>query len=167
MQPKQIPNADSKNRNTRQTRQVSPVIMLYEFIITRRKNIKPANAIPIFQANFFCGAPTYSGFCLLTIKRPIINAGENFGLIKTRITRSVRKTIITYLISRKFPLNKISIKEISISTNNIPADALISRSFKTGIVYPSMSSPNFIHSFFFFILRFYRPGLFNSRKRQV
>ncbi len=37
-----------------------------------------------------------------------------------------------------------NIREITINKNSIPADALISRSFKTGILYPSTSSPNFI-----------------------
>ncbi len=59
--------------------------MLYEFIITKRMNIRLDKAIPIFQANFFCGAPTYSGICLLTIKRPIISEGENLGLTKTKL----------------------------------------------------------------------------------
>ncbi len=117
-------------------------------------NIRLDKAIPIFQANFFCGAPTYSGTCLLTINRPIINVGEYFGFTKTRISRSARKIIITYLISKKLPLYKIIIKEMNINRNRIPADALISRSFKTGVLYPSTSSPNFITLIFFFIFRF-------------
>lgn len=47
----------------------------------------------------------------------------------------------------------MNINEMNISKNNNPADALISRSLRTGIVYPSTFSPNFImlfnvHSFF-------------------
>ena len=48
---------------------------------------------PIIHANFFCCAPTYSGTWFLTIKRPIINVGENLGLIKTRMIKSVRNTL--------------------------------------------------------------------------
>src|SRR5206468_5309370 len=106
--------------------------------------------------NFFCAAPTYAGFCRLTIKRPIISVGENLGLIKTRMIRSVRKTIMTYLISKKFPLKRINIKEINMNTNRIPADALISRSLRTGILYPFTSSPNLISLFAFFIYSLYK-----------
>ena len=142
-------------------RQPRPVKMLYEFTITSRKNIRLAKTMPIFQANFFWAAPTYSGVCLLTIKRPIIKEGESLGFTNTRMSRSVRKTIITYLISKKFPLNKMSIKEINMNTNRIPAEALISRSFKTGTVYPSTSSPNFINVLFFFIICFLIKGMQN------
>lgn len=55
---------------------------------------------PIVQANFFWTAPTYSGFCLPTIKRPMINEGEYFGLIKTRITKSVRKIVFTHFTQK-------------------------------------------------------------------
>ena len=104
--------------------------------------------IPIIQANFFCCAPTYSGTWFRTIKRPMINEGENLGLIKTRMIKSVRKNVITYFIGKKLPLNIISIKEMNVAKNSMPADALISLSFKTGILYPSTFSPNcimFIH----------------------
>ena len=91
-----------------------------------------AKTTPIIQANFFGCAPTYSGTWFLTIKRPIINEGENLGLTKTRIIKSVRNMVIPYFISKKFPLNRISINEINNTKNSIPADALISLSFKTG-----------------------------------
>jgi hypothetical protein len=146
-----MPNADSKNKNARQIKQLILVILLYEFTITRRKNIRLAKTIPIFQANFLGAAPTYSGVCLLTTNRPIISRGENFGLIKTRISKSVRNTEMTYLISKKLSLNRMNIKATNINTNRIPADALISLSFKTGALYPSTSSPNFINLFAFFI----------------
>lgn len=45
----------------------------------------------------------------------------------------------------------ISIKEKNVAKNRIPAAALISLSFKTGILYPSTSSPNFI--ILFIVLR--------------
>jgi hypothetical protein len=47
-------------------------------------------------------------------------------------------------MSKKFCLNITNIKDMKTNKNNIPADALISRSFKTGMLYPSTSSPNFI-----------------------
>jgi hypothetical protein len=129
-------------KNRRQIRQVSPVKMLKEFSTINRTNIKLAKAIPIFQANFFCFAPTYSGTCLLTINRPIISVGEYRGLINTRMSMSVRNTMMTYFIIKKFPSNRIIISEMSMNTNSIPAEALISRSFRTGMVYPSTFSPN-------------------------
>ena len=144
MHPRQIPKADSKNRNTRQIRHITPVTGLYELIITKKKNIVAESAKPIIQANFFCLAPTYSGTWLLTIKRPIINVGENLGLIKTRIRKSVRKKVMTYFIARKLFSNRIRIREMNTAKNIIPADALISLSFKTGILYCSTSSPNCI-----------------------
>lgn len=158
MHPKQIPKADSKNKNERQIKQLRPVIMLYEFTITRRKNIRPARPMPIFHANFFWAAPTYSGTCLFTIKRPSINVGEYFGFTKTRMIRSVRKIIRTYLIIKKFSLKRISIKEMNRNRKRIPADALISLSFKTGIVYPSTSSPNPIILFALFIFKILKQG---------
>jgi hypothetical protein len=142
-----MPNADSKNRNTRQVRQMIPVIGLYEFTITISVNMMAERIIPIIHANFFCCAPTYSGTWLPTIKRPIINVGENLGLINTRIMKSVRNTVITYFIGRKSPLKRISIKEMKMAKNNIPADALISLSFKTGMSYPFTFSQNCITLF--------------------
>ena len=44
-------------------------------------------------------------------------------------------------------------KKLNIIKKSIPAAALISRSFKTGMLKPSTSSPNFI-IFFIFILFF-------------
>jgi hypothetical protein len=97
-------------------------------------NIVADSIMPITHANFFCCAPTYSGVCLPTIKRPIINAGENLGLINTRTMKSVRNMVITYFIGKKLFLKTISIREMNVAKNNIPADALISLSFKTGIL---------------------------------
>ena len=133
-----------------------PVIMLYEFTISRRKNIMPARLIPIFQANFFGAAATYSGACRLTINRPIINKGENLGLIKTRTIRSVRKRMMKYLIKRKSSLKRINTSDMNISTKRIPADARISRSFSTGTSYPGTFSPNLVKvfcEFIFFVFR--------------
>src|SRR5882724_11828735 len=79
----------------------------------------------------------------------MINVGENFGLIKTRIIKSVRNSVITYFIGKKLSLKRICIKEKNVAKNSIPADALISLSFKTGMLYPSTSSPNFIVLFIF------------------
>src|SRR3972149_2013611 len=106
-----------------------------------------ASTVPIIQANFFCGAPTYSGTWFLTIQRPITNEGENLGLIKTRIKISVRNIVTAYLSRKKSPWKITLSTETNISTNNIPAAALISRSFKTGILYPSTVSPKFINLF--------------------
>lgn len=97
---------------------------------------------PIIQANFFCGAPIYSGAWLLTIRRPMINVGENLGLIKTRMMKSARNTVKTYLIGKKLFLKIISTREMNVAKNRMPADALISLSFKTGMLYPSIISPN-------------------------
>jgi hypothetical protein len=66
--------------------------------------------------------------------------------------KSVRKSIITYFMGIKFPLNKININEMKVPRNRMPAAALISRSFKTGISYPSTSSPNLIIFFIFISL---------------
>ena len=129
-----MPNADSKNRNTRQIRQIIPVIGLYELTTTIRMNIVADRMIPIIHANFFCCAPTYSGTWLPTIKRPVINVGENLGLINTRIMKSARNTVITYFIGKKLFLKIISIKEMNVAKNSMPADALISLSFKTGML---------------------------------
>ena len=79
-------------------------------------------------------APTYSGTWLRTIKRPIINVGENLGLIKTRMMKSIRKKVITYLIGKKLFLKTISISAMNVAKKSIPAAALISLSFKTGIL---------------------------------
>ena len=104
---------------------------------------------PMVHANFFCFAPTYSGDWLYTIKRPIINVGENLGLTKTRIMKSARNMVITYLIGKKLFLKRMNIREINVAKNNIPAAALISLSFKTGISYPFTFSPNCIRVFNF------------------
>src|SRR5436190_1792939 len=97
---------------------------------------------PIIHANFFCCAPTYSGVWLLTIKRPIIRVGENLGLIKTRMMKSERNAVKTYLIGKKLFVNKTNIAEMKVVRNSMPAAALISLSFKTGMSYPSIFSPN-------------------------
>src|SRR5450432_1895078 len=118
-------------------------------------NIVADNTTPIVHANFFCLAPTYSGTWFLTIKRPIINVGEYLGLTKTRMMKSVRNRVITYFTGKKLFLKMISIKEKNVAKNNMPADALISLSFKTGMLYPSTSSPNFISLFIFSVLWLY------------
>jgi hypothetical protein len=111
-----------------------PVIGLYELTTTKKVNIVADRATPIIHANFFCFAPTYSGTWLRTIKRPIISVGEYLGLTKTRMMKSVRNSVITYFIGKKLSLNMISIKEKKVAKNNMPADALISLSFKTGML---------------------------------
>jgi hypothetical protein len=58
--------------------------------------------------------------------------------------KSARKQVMTYLIGKKLFLNTISIREIKVAKNNMPAAALISLSFKTGMLYPSTFSPNCI-----------------------
>ena len=105
-------------------------------------NMVPESTTPIVHANFFCRAPTYSGAWPPTIKRPIISVGENLGLTKTRIMKSARKMLITYLIGKKLFLKMMNIKEMNVAKNRMPADALISLSFKTRILYPSTFSPN-------------------------
>src|SRR5258708_2496251 len=106
--PIQIPRADSRNKNNKQSRQDTAVITLCELTMMSRKNMTDTNPKPIFHANFFWAAPTYSGACLFTIKRPSINEGENFGLMNRRMRKSVRKMIIKYLSSKKF-LSKCTI----------------------------------------------------------
>ena len=49
-----MPNADSKNKNMRQVRQISPVIGLYAFTTTRKMNMMVDKTRPMIQANFFC-----------------------------------------------------------------------------------------------------------------
>lgn len=112
-------------------------------------NMVADSATPIVHANFFCGAPTYSGDWFDTIRRPIINVGESLGLTKTRIMKSARNIVITYLIGKKLFLKRMNISEINVAKNNIPAAALISLSFKTRVVYPSTFSPNCIMVFIF------------------
>jgi hypothetical protein len=58
--------------------------------------------------------------------------------------KSTRKAVKTYLIGKKLFLNKINMREIKVAKNNMPAAALISLSFKTGMLYPSTFSPNCI-----------------------
>lgn len=60
-----------------------------------------ANVKPIFQANFFCRAPTYSGFCRLTIKRASIKVGENLGLMNIRMIKSARNIVMKYFRTEK------------------------------------------------------------------
>src|ERR1700733_3780366 len=110
-------------------------------------NIVADKKRPISQATFFCAAPTYSGVWFLTAKRPSINVGEYLGLIKTRMAKSVKKMVIKYLTIKKSLLYRICISEMIKPKNRIPADALISRSFKTGILYPCTFSPNCITFF--------------------
>ena len=126
---------------------MAPVIGLDAFTITRKMNMVAERITPITHANFFCCAPTYSGTWFRTIKRPIINVGENFGLTKTRIMKSSRNIVMTYFISKKSFLNRISIKEVNVAKNSMPADALISLSFRTRMLYPSTFSPNCINLF--------------------
>ena len=92
-------------------------------------NMVADRATPIIHANFFGPALTYSGVWLPTIKRPIINVGENLGLTKTRTRKSARNRLITYLIGKKLFLNSINIKEMKVAKNSMPAAALISLSF--------------------------------------
>ena len=129
-----MPKADSKNKNIRQIRQPIPVIGLYEFTIIKKINMIEASPIPIIQANLFCFAPTYSGIWFLTIKRPMINEGAYLGLIKMRISRSVKNSVIKYFAGTKLLLDNIITNEINVPKNNMPADALISRSLSTGML---------------------------------
>ena len=45
----------------------------------------------------------------------------------------------------------MNIREINVAKNNMPAAALISLSFKTGMSYPSTFSPNCIRLFIFLV----------------
>jgi hypothetical protein len=119
-----------------------PVIGLYELMTTIKTNMVADRTIPIDHANFFGCALTYSGVWLPTINRPNINVGESLGLKKTRIRKSARNIVITYFIGKKLFLNMISIREMKIAKNSTPAAALISLSFKTGMLYPFTCSPN-------------------------
>ena len=105
-------------------------------------NIVAESTTPIVHANFFCFAPTYSGDWLCTIKRPSIKVGENLGLTKTRIMKSARNRVKTYLTGKKLFLKRINIREMKVAKNKIPAAARISLSFKTGMLWPSAFSPN-------------------------
>jgi len=66
--------------------------------------------------------------------------------------KSVRNNVITYLMGKKLFLNTINIKDKKVAKNSMPAAALISLSFKTGMLYPFTSSPNFIIVFTFLVL---------------
>ena len=120
------------------------------FITTKEKNMSVANTKPIFQANLFWGAPTYSGTCLPTIKRPSIREGENIGFTKTRMIISVKNTVTKYLSTKKSPSKCTCMIEANRTKNSNPAEALISRSFKTGVLYPATVSPKFIVLLIFF-----------------
>jgi len=74
----------------------------------------------------------------------MIREGENFGLTKTRMRKSLRNMVKTYFMGKKLFLNRMNINEMKVAKNSIPADALISLSFNTGILYPSTFSPNCI-----------------------
>jgi len=82
---------------------------LYEFTSTIKINMVPDKITPIIQANFFCLAPTYSGFWFRTINRPMISEGENLGLTNTRMIKSVRNIVMAYFASKKSLLNAMSI----------------------------------------------------------
>ena len=68
--------------------------------------------------------------------------GAYFGLMKTRMRKSARKKVITYLNEVKSSLNKMNMSDRKVPKNRIPAAALTSRSFNTGMLYPSTVSPN-------------------------
>ncbi len=68
------------------------------------------------------------------------------------MAKSVRKIVIKYFTIKKSFLYIICINEMIKPKNSIPAAALISRSFKTGMLYPSTFSPNCIT--FFIVLVF-------------
>ena len=106
-------------------------------------NIVAPRRTPIIHAYRFCGAPTYSGTWFLTMRRPRINEGENFGLMKTRMSMSGRKMAMAYFRSRKLFVEMAAAMAMNIIRNSSPAAARISRSFRTGMPYPSTSSPNF------------------------
>ena len=110
-------------------------------------NMAAERTTPIIHENFFWAAPTYSGFCLLTINLPIISVGAYFGVINTRIIKSVKKTVITYLIIKKLPLNSMNMSDRKVKKNRMPAAARISRSLSTGILYPGTVSPNCVAFF--------------------
>src|SRR5580704_9191903 len=94
----------------------------------------------------------------------MINEGENLGLIKTRMIKSVRNSVIEYFANTKSFLNIIRITDIKIKRNRIPAAALISLSFKTGILYPFTCSPNCITLFMFdFLLVLNKDIFWNTR----
>jgi hypothetical protein len=77
-----------------------------------KTNMEADKKTPMIHANFFCWAPTYSGTWLLTINRPMIREGENFGLINTLIEKSIRKIATTYFIILKSLLNIMSISPV-------------------------------------------------------
>lgn len=115
--------------------------------ITIEKNINNDNKNHIIQANLFCGAQTYSTFWFETKILQSINDGENFGFIKTLIKKSIKKIIINVFIAKK-SLKIQKLIKIGIAKNNkIPAQALTSLSFKTGISYQSTFSQNWKNLF--------------------
>jgi len=65
---------------------------------------------------------------------------------------------MTYLIGTKFPLNTININDKKVAKNSMPAAALISRSFKTGMLNPSTSSPNLISFLILYFIEMIRKG---------
>jgi hypothetical protein len=52
--------------------------------------------------------------------------------------------VMTYLTGKKLPWKIITIKDVKTAKKKSPADALISLSLRTGILYPSTLSPNCI-----------------------
>src|SRR3990172_8726892 len=136
-----MPKAASKNSKTRQVEQMIRLIGPMRLLMTTRYNIAMASASPILQAKRFCGAPTYSGVWFLTANRPTIMLGANFGLIRIRMVKSIRKAITNTFVIWKFPVSHAFMKAIMAKKNNIPALALTSRSLSTGTAYSSIVSP--------------------------
>jgi hypothetical protein len=76
--------------------------------------------------------------------------------------KSERNAVKTYLIGKKLFVNKTNIAEMKVVRNSMPAAALISLSFKTGMSYPSIFSPNCM---VLFICYFFTTKDYNKRGR--
>src|SRR5450755_2004849 len=74
----------------------------------------------------------------------MIKVGEYLGLINTRMIKSVRKNVTEYFASKKSFVKRITNNAVKMNRNRIPAAALISLSFRTGMSYPGTFSPNAI-----------------------
>jgi len=132
---KQIPKAVSKKSNTRQIRHINRFMGHWYQNTQTTKNIILARTKPKDRANLFCGAHVYSGCWFCVIILPAINVGANSGFIITLIINSNIKKITKNFKTTKFHSNHAKPNVIIANKNNIPAPALASLSFNTGIGY--------------------------------
>jgi hypothetical protein len=93
LQPIQIPNTDSKNKNIKHITHITTLMGHIVQFITTHRNIILASISHIARANLFCGAQTYSGFWLDTNNLQSVRLGEYLGLTKTLMIKSIKNAM--------------------------------------------------------------------------